>query len=269
MRQQPSCANVSQSRPAAPPPPPRAGRGPRRCGSTQTVLVVLVSSALIGLVLEAALISYLHSSFFGPAPSPSSSKLSAEKNASLQASKHHNSLSKTFAQPTDKNPSVKTSKRPNHLSKTPTHLIDNKASLQTSNKPVAHLIGGADGVPGKGVVGWSLISNHILRGVAYKDGSLVIRREGLYYVYSKVRFSQRGRGGAFHHTVMLRSPRHSAGVVLLQSRKSSWEGENSADTFLAGVFHLYQHDAVFVKVSDTSQIVQVIANENVFGAFMI
>ncbi|XP_061556586.1 tumor necrosis factor ligand superfamily member 14 [Phycodurus eques] len=250
MRQSPSSVYVLESHAAAPPRPPRAGR---RGGPAQRLLLALVSVALIGLVLEGLLIFYLHSSHFGQTPSPSFSKLSAEKNESPQTSNRLNSLSKTF-----------------------THLMEKSASSNASaprmplSKPVARLMDGADVVHGKGVMGWSLVSDRVLRGVDYKDGSLVIRREGFYFVYSKVSFHERG---VFHHAVMMRTRRHPGGsVLLLQSRKYSSANDKNrgnGDTFLAGVFHLRKDDAVFVKVSDTSKIVRVIANENVFGAFMI
>ncbi|XP_061606312.1 tumor necrosis factor ligand superfamily member 14 isoform X2 [Phyllopteryx taeniolatus] len=253
MRQLPSSVYVLESHAAAPPLPPRAGRARCSGGPAQALLLALLSVALIGLVLEGLLIFYLHSSHFGQTPSPSFSKSSAEQNASPQTSKRLNSLSKTF-----------------------THLMEKNASSHTPaprmplSKPVARLMDGADVVHGKGVMGWSLVSDRILRGVDYKDRSLVIRREGFYFVYSKVSFYERG---VFHHAVMMRTRRHPGGtVLLLQSRKySSADDKNkrNGDTFLAGVFHLHKDDAVFVKVSDTSKIVRVIANENVFGAFMI
>lgn len=102
----------------------------------------------------------------------------------------------------------------------------------------------------------------------YKNGSLLIRREGFYFVYSKLSFHN---SASFHHTVMKRTRRQPGGTVpLLQARKySSADNKSNGNTFLGGVFHLLKDDAVFVKVSDTSKIVRVIAYENVFGAFMI
>ncbi|KAM9785318.1 tumor necrosis factor ligand superfamily member 14 [Syngnathus typhle] len=249
MRNRPSVYFVD-SQTGAPPLPPRAGRN-RRCSSlAQTLLFVLVSVALTGLVVEALLIFYLHSSQLVGAPSMSFSKLTEEKSAFRHPSTRHSPTPKPLARQIEKNASRYTCKPCFPLS-----------------KPVARLMGGKDVVHGKGLVGWSLIPDHLLRGMDYKDGSLLIRREGFYFVYCKLSFHSHG---VFHHTVKMRTPRHSAGpVVLLQARKHSSADGNISNSFLGGVFHLHKDDALFVKVSDTSKIVQVIAYESIFGAFMI
>uniref|UniRef100_A0A3Q3E0V0 Tumor necrosis factor ligand superfamily member 6-like n=2 Tax=Hippocampus comes TaxID=109280 RepID=A0A3Q3E0V0_HIPCM len=209
---------------------------------------MLVSVALTGLILEALLIFYLHSNHFEQTPSTSHSKLTAEKKASPHISTHHSSVSKPL-----------------------TRLLEKKRSPHTctpDSKPVARLIGGKDATHGKSVVGWSLISGNLLCGMDYKNGSLLIRREGFYFVYSKLSFHKSAT--TFHHTVVKRTRRHPGGTVpLLQAREFSSADKNNGNTFLGGVFHLLKDDALFVKVSDTSKIVQVIAHENVFGAFMI
>ncbi|XP_051904925.1 tumor necrosis factor ligand superfamily member 14 [Hippocampus zosterae] len=233
---------------AAPPAlPPRAGRARRCTGLAQTILFMLASVALIGLVLEALLIFYLHSNNSVQMPSTPRSKLTADKKASPHISTHHRPLSKPLAR-----------------------LIEKKVSPHTctpDSKPVAHLMDGKDATHGKSVVGWSLISGRLLCGMEYKNGSLLIRREGFYFVYSKLSFHN---GATFHHTVMKRTSRHPGGTVpLLQARQfSSADNKNNGNTFLGGVFHLHKDDALFVNVSDTSKILRVRAYENVFGAFM-
>uniref|UniRef100_A0A3Q3DGV9 Tumor necrosis factor ligand superfamily member 6-like n=1 Tax=Hippocampus comes TaxID=109280 RepID=A0A3Q3DGV9_HIPCM len=218
---------------AAPPLPPRAGRARRCTGLAQTILFMLVSVALTGLILEALLIFYLHSNHFEQVKSPSASA---------------NDITVFPSPPTEK-------KRSPH-------------TCTPDSKPVARLIGGKDATHGKSVVGWSLISGNLLCGMDYKNGSLLIRREGFYFVYSKLSFHKSAT--TFHHTVVKRTRRHPGGTVpLLQAREFSSADKNNGNTFLGGVFHLLKDDALFVKVSDTSKIVQVIAHENVFGAFMI
>ncbi|XP_077382154.1 tumor necrosis factor ligand superfamily member 14 isoform X2 [Festucalex cinctus] len=184
-------------------------------------------------------------------PSTLFSKMTAETNASPpHTSTHHNPLSKPLTRRMEKN--------------APPHTCAPHPPL---SKPVARLMGGKD--VGKGVLGWNLISEHLLRGIDYKDGNLLIRREGFYFVYSKLSFYN---PGVFHHMVMMRTHRHSSAIPLLRARKYSSAADDSKDngnTFLGGVFHLHKDDALFVKVSDASKIVRLVTYESVFGAFMI
>ncbi|XP_049601579.1 tumor necrosis factor ligand superfamily member 14 [Syngnathus scovelli] len=250
MRHRPSVYFVD-SHTGAPPLPPRAGPNRQYSSLAKTLLFVLVSLALTGLVVEALLIFYLHSSQLVGAPSMSFSKLTAEKSAFPPTSTRHSPTPEPLARQIETNASRYTTCKP----------------CFPLSKPVARLIGGKDVVHGKGFVGWSLISDSLLRGMDYKDGSLLIRREGFYFVYCKLSFRNHR---VFHHTVEMRTRRHSAGaVVLLQARKYSSADGNISNSFLGGVFHLHKDDTLFVKVSDTSKIVQVIAYESIFGAFMI
>ncbi|XP_077415671.1 tumor necrosis factor ligand superfamily member 14 [Vanacampus margaritifer] len=249
MRQQPSVYTVDRHG-GAPPLPPRAGRD-RQCGGlAQTLLFVLVSVALMGLVVEALLIFYLHTSQSVQKPSTLFSRLTAEKSESPpHLSTHHNPLSKPHTRPMEKNASPHTCTPHTPLS-----------------KPVARLIRGK--AISKSKLGWSLIFEPLLRGIDYEDGNLLIRQEGFYFVYSKLSFHN---AGDFHHMVMRRTRRHPTAFPLLQARKysSAANSKDNHNTFLGGVFHLDKHDALFAKVSDTSKIVHVLPDENVFGAFMI
>lgn len=105
----------------------------------------------------------------------------------------------------------------------------------------------------------------LLHGMIYKDGGLIIQKEGYYYVYSKVSFSD-----VFQHSVTFSNDKFIGNVTLLQSRKySSASKESRSNSFLGGVFHLYAGDKIFVTVSSTSKIMLHRNSENFFGAFMI
>ncbi|XP_061760961.1 tumor necrosis factor ligand superfamily member 14 [Nerophis ophidion] len=215
--------------PTAPPLPPRAGRGRKSGRLAQNVLFLLVSVALIGLVLEAVLIFYLH-----PESPPKQTSASFSK---LRAEQHGQLLSDT-----------------------------SKVSL---SKPVACLMDGQDVVHGQQILDWSLSLLPVLHKMHYfqKNRSLVVQEEGLYFVYSKVYFVD---VGVFHHSVVMHTRRHNEErIPLMQSRKYSTKAEKDSNSFLGGVFHLRQDDALFVKVSNSSKIIRHKAYENIFGAFMI
>nr|XP_057905673.1 tumor necrosis factor ligand superfamily member 14 [Doryrhamphus excisus] len=214
---------VVDSRATAPPLPPRAAP-PRTGNLAQSLLFLLVSLALGGVILEAVLIFYLHSSQ-REQTSASFSRLTAEKLQSLHSS----------------SPEV------------------------PHSKPAALLMDGPDVLHDKAILGWSAIADPLLHQMDYKNRSLVIRKDGYYFIYSKVFFVD---VGVFHHTMhSLRDDEES--IPLLQSRTYSTKTEKKSNSFLGGVFHLHKRDAVFVKVSDSSKVVRHKAYENVFGAFMI
>ncbi|XP_061838259.1 tumor necrosis factor ligand superfamily member 14 [Nerophis lumbriciformis] len=228
----PSSVYVIDGAPTAPPLPPRAGR-PRKSGRlTQNILFLLVSVALIGLVLEAVLIFYLH-----PASPPKPTSASFSK---LRAEQHEHFLSDT--------------------------------SKVSRSKPVACLIDGQDVVHGQQILGWSLIPRPVLHKMHYVQGdrSLVVQKEGHYFVYSKVYFED---VSVFSHSVVVLTRRHGELIPLMQSRKYSrkysTKTKEDSNSFLGGVFHLRQDDALFVKVSNSSNIIRHKAYENIFGAFMI
>ncbi|XP_054616805.1 tumor necrosis factor ligand superfamily member 14 isoform X1 [Dunckerocampus dactyliophorus] len=215
---------VVDSHATAPPLPPRAARGRGRTGGlAQSLLFVLVSVALGGVILEAVLIFYLHPSRPERA-SASFSELTAEK----------------LERPPSPSPEVPLS------------------------KPAAHLMDGPDAVHDKAILGWSTIADPLLHQMDYKDRSLVIRKDGHYFVYSKVFFVD---VGVFHHT--MHTLRDEESIPLLQSRTYSTKTEKKSNSFLGGVFHLHKGDALFVKVSNSSKVARHKTYENVFGAFMI
>ncbi|XP_042248312.1 tumor necrosis factor ligand superfamily member 14-like [Thunnus maccoyii] len=130
---------------------------------------------------------------------------------------------------------------------------------------------GQDVVHAKDIMAWSTDADPLLYEMDYKDRSLVIQKEGYYYVYSKVSFSD---NDVFHHLVDLRTEKFTGkSINLLKSRKYSNLSKHSSykqsNSYLGGVFHLSKGDAIFVKVSNTSKIVQQKPSDNVFGAYMI
>ncbi|XP_005942352.1 tumor necrosis factor ligand superfamily member 14 [Haplochromis burtoni] len=138
------------------------------------------------------------------------------------------------------------------------------------SKPVAHLTDGQDVAHAKNKMAWSMNADPLLYEMTYEDRELKIQKEGYYYVYSKVFFSD---SNGFQHRISMHTDRYSGNITLLQSRKypshSKVSQKTQSNSYLGGVFHLYKDDGIFVDVSDTAKIVRHKPSENVFGAYMI
>nr|XP_020466168.1 tumor necrosis factor ligand superfamily member 14-like [Monopterus albus]XP_020466169.1 tumor necrosis factor ligand superfamily member 14-like [Monopterus albus] len=223
---------VVDSHATRPPVPMRQNQVQRRHGVAQTLLFLLVSLALCGMAVEACLIYHLYQS--ESATSASSSKLIGGEAVTYQPSE-----AVTY-QPGDVSPS----------------------------KPVAHLTDGQDVVHGKEIMAWSMVADPLLYEIDYKDGNLVIQKEGYYYVYSKVFFFDSDK---FNHYINVKSKLYPGGYIpLLQAQKYSQHSNTvRSNSYLGGVFHFYKDDAIFVKVSSTSKLDRHKSFENTFGAFMI
>ncbi|XP_070704495.1 tumor necrosis factor ligand superfamily member 14 isoform X2 [Pempheris klunzingeri] len=220
---------VVDSRATRPTVPPRLGQERRRTGVAQTLLILLVSLALCGMVIEACFIYrlYKHES----ANSELSSKLISDKDL-------HSPIM-----------------RPN------LELVP--------SKPVAHLTDGQDVVHGSRIMAWSMDAEPLIYQMDYKDKKLVIQKDGFYNVYSKVSFLD---SGTFHHSIQMETKRYvGKSIPLLASRKYSEVSRKflQSNSFLGGVFHLNEGDALFVQLSNTSKILRHKSFENIFGAYMI
>ncbi|CAK6963130.1 tumor necrosis factor ligand superfamily member 14 [Scomber scombrus] len=212
-----------------PPVPPRLSKVGRRAGMARTLLFILVSMALCGIIIEACFIYRLYN--------PESNTGSATSSKSIAEQ--------------DVTPTK---------SSNPVFL---------PSKPVAHLTDGQDAVSTKEMMAWSTVADPILYEMVYKDRSLVIQKDGYYYVYSKIFFSD---NGTFHHLVNQKTKKYDGkSINLLQSRKYSENHKISikSNSYLGGVFYLEKGDAIFVEVSDTAKVMRHKSTENFFGAYMI
>uniref|UniRef100_A0A3Q3Q205 THD domain-containing protein n=1 Tax=Monopterus albus TaxID=43700 RepID=A0A3Q3Q205_MONAL len=219
---------VVDSHATRPPVPMRQNQVQRRHGVAQTLLFLLVSLALCGMAVEACLIYHLYQS-----ESVSISFIS-------ELSPAYSAFHSVTISPGDVSPS----------------------------KPVAHLTDGQDVVHGKEIMAWSMVADPLLYEIDYKDGNLVIQKEGYYYVYSKVFFFDSDK---FNHYINVKSKLYPGGYIpLLQAQKYSQHSNTvRSNSYLGGVFHFYKDDAIFVKVSSTSKLDRHKSFENTFGAFMI
>ncbi|XP_067426961.1 tumor necrosis factor ligand superfamily member 6-like [Thunnus thynnus] len=280
--------NLMDSHATCPPVPPRLSQGQQCARVGQKALFILVSVALCGMIVEACLIHRLYQTecksahiqiivgffcfftfyvLFSQLAYPpmviaftSACACSQTKNkqAQLRGKLFLFSLQVTSAS----------------ISKIITEQEAATAAKLRSCvispfKPLAHLTDGQDVVHAKDIMAWSTDADPPLYKIDYKDRSLVIQKEGYYYVYSKVSFSDTG---IFHHRVDLRIEKFTGkSINLLKSRKYSnhFKHPEQSNSYLGGVFHFSKGDAIFVKVSNTSKIVRQDLSENVFGAYMI
>lgn len=136
--------------------------------------------------------------------------------------------------------------------------------LDPPPKPVAHLTDGTDAHHKDNIMRWSMIAQPILYKLDYADGCLVIQTEGYYSVYSKVSFIDTHK---FHHSIRVKTSMYAGkSIPLLESRSYSGRSNKvQSNSYLGGVFHFYKDDAIFVQVSNTSQVVRNKAYENIFG----
>ena len=102
----------------------------------------------------------------------------------------------------------------------------------------------------------------------YRDGKLVIKQEGFYYVYSKLYFRDSIH---FTHTVLKDTDRYlGRPIPLLQSQWFHAKDKIAlSNSYLGGVFQFFRNDSIFVKASNTSNVIRSKAYENYFGVVMI
>uniref|UniRef100_A0A8I3NF45 TNF superfamily member 14 n=2 Tax=Canis lupus familiaris TaxID=9615 RepID=A0A8I3NF45_CANLF len=119
-----------------------------------------------------------------------------------------------------------------------------------------------------------------LRGLNYREGSLVIARAGYYYIYSKVQLGGVGcpqglsSGLPITHGLYKRTPRYPKELELLVSRRSPCGRATSPrvwwdSSFLGGVVHLDAGEEVLVRVPDERLVRLRDGTHSYFGAFMV
>ncbi len=125
--------------------------------------------------------------------------------------------------------------------------------------------------PVNGVVLWQENHPSILHHVKHKanEGKLIIEQEGYYSVYSKINFMEDNI--IFSHSVLQETQRYVGNAILLLESSRSHPKLlrlNTDNSYLSGVFHLYEGDAVFVRVKNCTLVLSNSA-ENYFGVFMV
>ncbi|XP_030645573.1 tumor necrosis factor ligand superfamily member 14 [Chanos chanos] len=137
-------------------------------------------------------------------------------------------------------------------------------------KPMAHLSAGAYSPLETGVMMWDDQGQTVLYKMELEKekGQLIVQKEGYYSIYSKVCYSEDGI--RFTHSVVQATKRYGE-MELLRSRTYQSKSHRKlglSNSYLAGVFHLFKDDAIFVKVSNHTLVRRSDAAENFFGAYM-
>ncbi|MBN3323464.1 TNF14 factor, partial [Atractosteus spatula] len=110
----------------------------------------------------------------------------------------------------------------------------------------------------------------------YKDGSLVIKTKGFYFIYSKICFSElhyrTTDKATFKHGIYKLTQTYPADLELMSSesyhRRNDRE-EMFDNSFLGGIYYLTEGDQIFVKVNECKLIQMQSTSQNFFGAFLI
>ena len=116
---------------------------------------------------------------------------------------------------------------------------------------------------------WDDQGDIILHEMEYKDGVLTIQQDGYYFVYSKIYFVER-HNIQHLHSVGRTTARFPKEMVLLMSREYHPKSAKNfrTNSYIGGMFHLFENDTIFVKVNNTRVILTTPA-ENYFGAYMV
>ncbi|XP_035976541.2 tumor necrosis factor ligand superfamily member 14 [Halichoerus grypus] len=148
--------------------------------------------------------------------------------------------------------------------------------------PAAHLTGANSSLTGSGgpLLWETKLGLAFLRGLSYREGSLVIARAGYYYIYSKVQLGGVGCPQGLSsslpitHGLYKRTPRYPEELELLVSRRSPCGRATNPrvwwdSSFLGGVVHLDEGEEVVVRVPDERLVRLRDGTRSYFGAFMV
>ncbi|XP_055763010.1 tumor necrosis factor ligand superfamily member 14-like isoform X2 [Salvelinus fontinalis] len=229
-----------------------SGRHLRWGGISRRALQLLVGLALVGIVMEACFIVHLYN----------------RTGALIDA--------QSFIQRSGSAQGLTGSAETNEILGKPTGRT---RPPEIQRKPSAHLIGSPRSVREDSVVQWESDKglSAFTDQMDYKDGHLVVQREGHYYVYSKVHFVE--DCFLFKHKVMrITEGYKNKPLVLMKanrfhctsqdSRPKKISHQNLLNSYLGGVFRLLPGDIIYVTV-DNGTLLRLGAEDNFMGAFMI
>ncbi|KAM9362967.1 tumor necrosis factor ligand superfamily member 14-like [Symphorus nematophorus] len=151
---------------------------------------------------------------------------------------------------------------------------------QDQKKPFAQLIGSGSPAGDNNVVQWLHKGGEaITYNMGYKNGRLLVEKEGYYYLYSKVTLNAVEECTLIQHKLMKVTMAYGVPIELMKSKSfrcrtarpssaKSTDGEDLWNSFLAGIFQLQEGDEIFVTLDDLQKM-RPGTTENLMGAFMI
>ncbi|XP_077185966.1 tumor necrosis factor ligand superfamily member 14 [Paroedura picta] len=156
-------------------------------------------------------------------------------------------------------------------------LIQDPRPPPPPEKPGAHLTAASFTVTGNDTLQWE--HQHglaFLQEMGYEAGSLICRKPGHYYVYTKVSLEHASCSTVpqairlVTHSVCKRTPLYPREIVLLTNIVPSCGTETwRQNSFLAGVVQLQEKEEIYVKVSQAQLVRAKDGTRSYFGTFMI
>ncbi|XP_041033247.1 tumor necrosis factor ligand superfamily member 14-like isoform X1 [Carcharodon carcharias] len=150
--------------------------------------------------------------------------------------------------------------------------------FQDSSKPAAHVTGCNCSAYEYGRLQWAHNRGiAFLRGIDYKEGALVIKKSGHYFIYSKILLGEIScnddKNGFLKQTVFKEGAAYPQPIELMAVRKFFCTGENPDhwldNSYLGAIFDFNEGDHVFIKITDKKLLRISNDAETFFGAFMI
>lgn len=241
----PSVYVVDTHAPRPPPVPPRLSQKQKSSGAVQTLLFLLVTLALCGMLIEAFLIYRLH-------------KTESDDASGTHAKQSGDPYSKGSRE-------VNPSKPVAHLTGGPDATRAHKSQVMGWSMDADPILYEMDYKDRSLIIQTEGFYN-IYSKVSFLD-------IGPFFHAVHVR-TKRYKGKSMPLLVSRANTQVSSRNEIRDQKSSSEENnedrlDQRSNSYLSGVFHLYKDDALFVKVSNTSYIVGFRPYENVFGAYML
>ncbi|XP_015204513.2 tumor necrosis factor ligand superfamily member 14-like [Lepisosteus oculatus] len=196
----------------------------RRTGMAQTLLFVLLTMVLLGILIEGYFIFQLWTRNSLSTACSEKDKISFNKNSLQMSIQDENEIKSIQAE------------------------WDQK-------KPKAHVTGCNCNASKEGKMFWESVNGDAFtHAIDYKDGSLVIKTEGYYFIYSKIFNGQMdcktSAKGTFKHSVYKSTQWFPGDLELMSSKRYHCRNdkEDMLDiSFLGGIYHLKEGDQIFVN----------------------
>ncbi|XP_038640493.1 tumor necrosis factor ligand superfamily member 14-like [Scyliorhinus canicula] len=150
--------------------------------------------------------------------------------------------------------------------------------FQDSTKPAAHVTGCNCSSSGYDRLQWEHSKGlAFLREIEYKEGALVIKRAGYYFIYSKILLGEihcgDERNGFLKQTLFKVGEAYPQPIELMAVRKFFCTGESTDqwldNSYLGAIFDFSEGDEVFIKITEKKVLRISNGAETFFGAFMV
>ncbi|XP_044046901.1 tumor necrosis factor ligand superfamily member 14-like [Siniperca chuatsi] len=235
-------------------------RNPRWARAGQKFLFLLVGLAMLGLVVEGFLIYSLYKKTEAFSLSGSHPLCQNQSNPKTSGQQGGTIMSQVGPKESNEIPTV----RPH--------------PEQVQQRPFAQLIGSSNPVGQNNVVQWvHKGGDGITHNMGYKNGRLLVEKEGYYYLYSKVTLNTAEECSLNQHKVMKDTKAYDVSIELMKSKSlrcrlpkspKASDGEDLFNSFLAGIFQLQKGDEIFVTLDNIQKMLPG-TTDNLMGAFMI